>query len=406
MKTLFKIAWRNVWRNKLRSLTVIVSMVLGLWSGLFAVSMMLGLNDQRMDSAINSYLSHIQVHHPSFSENFDLEHTVVGFDSLQNFLKSAEGIKYFSSRTIVSAMASTAHGSEGVRLIGINPDAEKNITNVHQSMVKGSYFNSVKSKPAIIGEKLAEKLKIDVKKKIYLTFVDKDGNQQRLKLKVEGLFKTASSLFDRTNIYMKQQDLQKILNDKSAIHEIGIICEDLALVNNMAEEINVESPNNKAETWGQIAPELGFAQEIMGSVIYIFMGIILIALSFGIINTMLMAVLERKKELGMLMSVGLNKRKVFLMVVFETVFISVVAAPIGIFLSYMLISYFGNHGIDLSSVGEGLEELGIQTRVYTKLSFGNYINISILTLVVTFLSSLIPARRALKLNPAEAVRAL
>ena len=406
MKTLFKIAWRNVWRNKLRSLTVIVSMVLGLWSGLFAVSMMLGLNDQRMDSAINSYLSHIQVHHPSFSENFDLERTVVGCDSLQNFLKSAEGIKHFSSRTIVSAMASTAHGSEGVRLIGINPDAEKNITNVHQSMVKGSYFNSVKSKPAIIGEKLAEKLKIDVKKKIYLTFVDKDGNQQRLKLKVEGLFKTASSLFDRTNIYMKQQDLQKILNDKSAIHEIGIICEDLALVNNMAEVINVESPNNKAETWGQIAPELGFAQEIMGSVIYIFMGIILIALSFGIINTMLMAVLERKKELGMLMSVGLNKRKVFLMVVFETVFISVVAAPIGIFLSYMLISYFGNHGIDLSSVGEGLEELGIQTRVYTKLSFGNYINISILTLVVTFLSSLIPARRALKLNPAEAVRAL
>ena len=136
------------------------------------------------------------------------------------------------------------------------------------------------------------------------------------------------------------------------------------------------------------------------------MGIILIALSFGIINTMLMAVLERKKELGMLMSVGLNKRKVFLMVVFETIFISLVAAPIGIFLSYMLISYFGNHGIDLSSVGEGLEELGIQTRVYTKLSFRNYINISILTLVVTFLSSLIPARRALKLNPAEAVRAL
>ena len=406
MKTLFKIAWRNVWRNKLRSLTVIVSMVLGLWSGLFAVSMMLGLNDQRMDSAINSYLSHIQVHHPSFSENFDLERTVVGCDSLQNFLKSAEGIKHFSSRTIVSAMASTAHGSEGVRLIGIDPSAEKNITNVHQSMVKGSYFNSVKSKPAIIGEKLAEKLKIDVKKKIYLTFVDKDGNQQRLKLKVEGLFKTASSLFDRTNIYMKQQDLQKILNDKSAIHEIGIICEDLALVNNLAEVINVESPNNKAETWGQIAPELGFAQEIMGSVIYIFMGIILIALSFGIINTMLMAVLERKKELGMLMSVGLNKRKVFLMVVFETIFISVVAAPIGIFLSYMLISYFGNHGIDLSSVGQGLEELGIQTRVYTKLSFGNYINISILTLVVTFLSSLIPARRALKLNPAEAVRAL
>ena len=88
----------------------------------------------------------------------------------------------------------------------------------------------------------------------------------------------------------------------------------------------------------------------------------------------------------------------------ETIFISLVAAPLGIILSYLFISYFGTHGIDLSAVSEGLEELGIGTRVYTKLSFANYISISILTLVVTFLSSLIPARRALKLNPAEAVR--
>ena len=406
MKTIIKIAWRNVWRNKLRSLTVIFSMVLGLWSGLFAVSMMLGLNEQRMDSAINSYLSHIQVHHPSFTENLDIEHTIVDYNSLQKFLKKQEGIKYFSSRTIVSAMASTAHGSAGVRLIGINPDAEKKITNVHQSMVKGSYFNSIKSKPAIIGKKLAEKLKLDVKKKIYLTFVDKDGNQQRLKLKVEGFFKTASSLFDRTNIYMKQKDLQKLLDNSAAIHELGIICEDLATVNNMTALINNKSSENKAESWGQIAPELGFAQEMMGSIIYIFMSIILIALSFGIINTMLMAVLERKKELGMLMSVGLNKKKVFLMVVLETIFISLVAAPLGIILSYLFISHFGTHGIDLSAVSEGLEELGIGTRVYTTLSFANYISISILTLVVTFLSSLIPARRALKLNPAEAIRAL
>ena len=183
---------------------------------------------------------------------------------------------------------------------------------------------------------------------------------------------------------MKREDLQKILANNSAIHEIGIICEDLNIVDSKVDALNKSFPNNKIESWGQIAPELGYAQEIMGSVVYIFMGIILIALSFGIINTMLMAVLERKKELGMLMSVGLNKRKVFFMVVFETLFISLVAAPIGIFLSYSFISYFGIHGIDLSSVGEGLEELGIGTRVFTKLSFDNYINITILTLIVLF----------------------
>jgi putative ABC transport system permease protein len=406
MSILFKIAWRNIWRNKLRSLTVIVSMILGLWAGLFTVSMMLGLNEQRMSSAVDSYLSHIQIHHPSFQENLDLEKTVANNDSLDSFLSADKRITFFSSRTIVSAMASTAHGSAGVRLIGVNPAAEKRITNVHQSMDKGSYFESSKSKPALIGKKLADKLKLDVKKKIYLTFVNKNGDQQRVKLKVIGIFKTASSLFDRTNIYMKQKDLQNILEDKFAIHEIGIMCKDMKVVNDVVADINVKSSNNKAESWAQIAPELGYAQEIMGSVIYVFMGIILIALSFGIINTMLMAVLERKKELGMLMSVGLNKRKVFFMVVFETIFISLVAAPIGIFLSFILISYFGDHGIDLSVVGDGLEEFGIGTRIYTKLSIDNYLNISILTIVVTFLSSLIPARRALKLNPAEAVRAI
>ena len=385
---------------------MIVSMVLGLFSGLFAVSMMLGLNDQRMGSAVDSYLSHIQIHHPSFNENFDIKHTVENFDSLKISLKNDQAIKAFSSRTIISGMASTAHGSAGIRLIGIDPTSESNVTNVHTSMVKGTYFTSIKSKPALIGKKLAEKLQLDIKKKIYLTFVDENGDQQRIKLKVEGIFKTASTLFDRTNIYMKREDLQKILANSSAIHEIGIICEDLNIVDSKVDGLSKSFPNNKIESWGQIAPELGYAQEIMGSVIYIFMGIILIALSFGIINTMLMAVLERKKELGMLMSVGLNKRKVFFMVVFETLFISIVAAPIGIFLSYSFISYFGIHGIDLSSVGEGLEELGIGTRIFTKLSFDNYINITILTLIVTFFSSLIPARRALKLNPAEAVRAL
>ena len=385
---------------------MIVSMILGLFSGLFAVSMMLGLNDQRMGSAVDSYLSHIQIHHQSFNENFDIKHTVENFDSLKISLKNDQTIKAFSSRTIISGMASTAHGSAGIRLIGIDPTSESEVTNVHTSMVKGTYFTSVKSKPALIGKKLAEKLQLDIKKKIYLTFVDENGDQQRIKLKVEGIFKTASTLFDRTNIYMKREDLQKILANSSAIHEIGIICEDLNIVDSKVDGLNKSFPNNKIESWGQIAPELGYAQEIMGSVIYIFMGIILIALSFGIINTMLMAVLERKKELGMLMSVGLNKRKVFFMVVFETLFISLVAAPIGIFLSYSFISYFGIHGIDLSSVGEGLEELGIGTRVFTKLSFDNYINITILTLIVTFISSLIPARRALKLNPAEAVRAI
>ena len=126
-------------------------MVLGLWAGLFSVAMMLGMNEQRMNSAVDSYLSHVQVHHPSFTENFDVDHTVSDFDSLAGYLSTNNRIKCFSSRTIISAMASTAHGAAGVRIIGVNPAQEKEVSNVSQGMDKGSYFEGVKSKPAIIG---------------------------------------------------------------------------------------------------------------------------------------------------------------------------------------------------------------------------------------------------------------
>jgi len=406
MKTLIKISWRNVWRNKLRSLTVITSIVLGLWAGFFTMALTLGLNEQRMDSAVKSYLSHVQVHHPNFLENYNIKDVIPKPDTLVSFIENSKLVKASSMRTIVVGMGSTAHGSLGIQVIGIDPEKEKEITSISQSIIKGSYFTKIKSKPVVIGNALAEKLKLDIKKKLYITFVDEHGNQQKIKLKVEGVFKTASSLFDEANIFMKRDDLANAIGRSGLVHEISILCQSLEHADELRDELSTEFPEDKVETWSEISPELGYADEMMSTFIYIFMGIILLALSFGIINTMLMAVLERKRELGMLMSVGMNKSKVFFMILFETVFISCIATPIGIALSYWIISYFGEYGVDLSVVGKGLETLGIGSRVYTYLPNNLYFNISIMTLIVAFISSLLPARRALKLDPAEAVRAL
>jgi len=151
---------------------------------------------------------------------------------------------------------------------------------------------------------------------------------------------------------------------------------------------------------------LGYAQEAMSNFIYIFMGIILLALAFGIVNTMLMAVLERKREIGMLLSVGMDKRKVFTMIILETLFLAFIAALLGVLLSIWTIEYFGRNGINLSAVAKGLESLGMGARVFTKLPFAMYVDITLMTLSVALIAAIIPARRALKLNPAEAVKAI
>jgi ABC-type lipoprotein release transport system permease subunit len=205
---------------------------------------------------------------------------------------------------------------------------------------------------------------------------------------------------------VKHKDLANYTGLGDKIHEIAILTNTMESVEMVKTDLNITDKNYKVASWDELSPELGYAQEMMGTMVYIFMGIILLALSFGIINTMLMAVLERKKELGMLMSVGMNKLKIFMMIVLETLFLAMIATPIGMLLAKISIDYFEEHGIDLSSVSQGLESFGIGSKIYTYLPNDLYFKITLFTLIVTLIASVFPARRALKLNPVEALRSL
>ncbi|UJH66731.1 ABC transporter permease [Allomuricauda sp. SCSIO 65647] len=403
MKTLLRIAWRNVWRNKLRSSIVIASIVLGIWSGLFIMAMAAGLNEQRLKSSIDSYLSHIQVHNPGFLENFDKKDTIVDSRSILNEIDTMRHVKAYSKRLVLQGMASTAHGNYGVKIMGIFPKEERNVTDISQKLVEGSYLYKLKRNPIVIGQKLADKLGAKINSKVVLNFLDASNNTISTSFRVEGIFKTVNSSFDERNVFVKYTDLAPGIGLTGNYHEIAILCDDIKQTVPVKNSIGTD---NKVESWDEISPELGYAQKTMSNFIYIFMGIILLALTFGIVNTMLMAVLERKRELGMLLSVGMDRRKVFAMIILETFFLALIAAPIGMLLSIWAIEYFGINGIDLSAVGKGLESFGMGSRLYTKLPSVLYLNITLMTLVVALIAAVVPARRALRLNPAEAVKAI
>ena len=403
MKTLLMIAWRNVWRNKLRSSIVIASVVLGIWSGLFIMAMVSGMNDQRLSSFINTNLSHIQIHNAGFQENFDKKDTIIGSNTLLKEIDTMNNVTAYAKRLVLQGMASTAHGNYGVKIMGIFPDEEKNVTDISEKLVQGTYLYKLKRNPIIIGEKLANKLGVKVNSKVVLNFQDSNNNTIATGFRVEGIFKTINSSFDEENVFVKYDDLAPLVSLSGKYHEIAILCDNITETETVENQIKT---NNSVESWDQLSPELGYAQEAMSNFIYIFMGIILLALAFGIVNTMLMAVLERKREIGMLLSVGMDKRKVFTMIILETLFLAFIAALLGVLLSIWTIEYFGRNGINLSAVAKGLESLGMGARVFTKLPFAMYVDITLMTLSVALIAAIIPARRALKLNPAEAVKAI
>jgi ABC-type lipoprotein release transport system permease subunit len=365
------------------------------------MAMTLGLNEQRMSGAVNNYLSHVQIHHPEFQEDFNKKYTLSNVVDIEKQLDTSTLVKAYSKRLVINGMAATAKGNYGVQILGIFPEQEQHLTQISKSLVSGAYFKKFKRNPIVIGQKLADKLGVKVKSKIVLNFQDAENNTIAQSFRVEGIYKSNSSLFDLGTVFIKHKDVAGLTGLSGKIHEIAILCNKIENTNLLKNQI---ISNSKIESWDQIAPELGYAQKTMSSFIYIFMGIILIALAFGIINTMLMAILERKHELGMLISVGMNKRKVFSMILMETIFLTLIATPIGMLLSYWSINYFGKYGIDLSSVAAGLESLGIGSRIFTYLPTDLYFTITLMTLLVALLSAIIPARRALKLNPAEAVK--
>ena len=409
--TLIKIGWRNIWRNKKRSLVVILSIVLGLYGGLIISSLMITLNSQRMNTAINTYLADIQIHDKEFSREYSLGDTISNISYLEEKLKKDNRVKAYSKRAVINGMLSNSTGSYGVNVLGVNPESERKVTNVYTKIIEGDYFESKRSNTMIVGKKLAEKLNLRLKSKVVVAFQDVNGDITSLLFRIEGIFKSGNGMFDDYNVFVKNSSIFSNLPNLKGYHEIPVLTNNGGVTTNSINEslkLDLQKINNTLDikSWNEIAVELAYANQMLSSFLYIFMLIVLSGLSFGIINTMLMAILERKKEIGMLMSIGMTKIYIFLMICFETVFLSLVAIPFGLLITYITIDYFSVSGLDLSVVGSGLENFGVGTILYLKLPTEYYINLSLLVILISSISSIFPAIRALKINPAEATKSI
>ena len=207
-------------------------------------------------------------------------------------------------------------------------------------------------------------------------------------------------------MFVKNISITKNLPNFSGYHEIPILLTHIDLRGDVKNDLMPHSSDNIIEGWDDISKDLAYANEMLAAVLYIFMMIILSGLSFGIVNTMLMAILERKKEIGMLMSIGMNRYKIFLMISFETIFLSIVALPFGLILSYSIVEYYSVVGIDLSIVEAGLENFGVGTRLYFKVPNEQYFIVSLMVFIISIISSIFPSVRALKINPVEATKTI
>ncbi len=406
---LIKIAWRNIWRSKLRSAVVMLAIASGLVGGLFSSAWMNGMANQRVKDTFSIETAHIQFHNPEFADNFDVKKTILSTNEKLEEISKVEGVKAVTSRLKTSAMAATANKNMGVTIVGVNPETEKEVFGLYQKIdsTNGDFFDTKKKNAIVISKVLATELKAKLKSKIVLTFQDYNGEITGAAFKVVGIYKTTNSVWDKMHVFVKDTDLRKVLElPENQSHEIAILLDDYNQAVIISEQFQKTYPDILSEDWAVIQPYINFITKYMDIMMGIFMLIILGALGFGIVNTMLMVILERTKELGMLMAIGMTKKRVFVMIMLETIFLALVGALIGELISMLLINYYGSVGIDISSMAEGLETIGYSAITYPSLNPIKYVQITIMVFITGVLASIYPAIKALKLDPANAIRTI
>jgi ABC-type lipoprotein release transport system permease subunit len=237
-----------------------------------------------------------------------------------------------------------------------------------------------------------------------LSFQDLQGNIAYIACRVIGIYKTSSTLFDELNVFVKQADLFRILESEPILHEIAMRTQHSEQIDSVKAALLAQFPDLQIESWIDIAPELAYISDMTAMWSYIFVAIILFALLFGITNTMLMSVVDRTKEFGVLIAIGMKKWKIFSMIVIETIFLSLTGGVLGMLVSAASIAYYNTSGIDLSAISTSLESFGVSTMLYPALPLVMYVILTIMIILAANVAALLPAWKATHLVPSEAIR--
>ena len=408
MRTLLTMAWRNLWRNKRRTGILICAMVVGLAGVLVLMGLIEGWLDQMVDASVRSYEGHVKVTAEGYRQNPIVEHHMRSYASLLSELEDDSRVEGWAERVAVQGLLSTAEHSEMVRIIGIDPDQESRVSNVPGAVREGSFFDSPGGawNPVLIGGRLAEKLGRSVGKKVVL-MSQQDGNELGSgAFRIAGVFDTGHGVLDRHTVYILKADAQKLLNLGDRITEAVVMLQDVedseAVTQALARKLEDEPV--EVTSWRQRLPIISDGIEISRRMMFLYYGIFYVAMAFGIVNTLLMAIGERTHEIGVMVAIGMNRGRLVLLVVLESFLVSLVSAAIGTCVGCAIVTWIGYTGIDLTALADVIEYFGIGRVLYPRLSLPSVAFAALATIGVGLAFSLYPALHASRLIPVEAIR--
>ncbi len=420
------VAWRNIWRNPVRSILTISALASGLVMVILYASLLEGMTRQMVRFATEISTSHIQVHRQAYIDDQDI-YATMPWSYLEKIEQDFPGIK-ITPRLYAAGLASSKNTSTGVLIKAVNPKRETAVTKMLEHVRHGKLDlgiadtteNGFPRYNLVIGAQLAKNMNVEPGDELVLVTQAADGSIGNALYRVAAVLKPLEPNFDRMGVLMSIEAYQQLMYLENGFHELAIKVDDMTQLESIQAAI-VEKLNKLnsiqaldklggkpvVRNWRQLNPAVADLLELSKAFVFIIGFIIISLASLGMLNTMLMAVYERTHEFGILLAIGMKRRWLLLMVLFESFFLSLVSAIVGSVIGLIINNYFEEHGIDFSqSMPDGYDWAGM---IFEPVMKGYLEPVDLgyaclMMMVVTMLASLIPSWQTIRLKPAEVMR--
>jgi len=404
----FKLPWRNIWRNKRRSTLTILAIVFATTLLVFMLSFQLGSYEDMINASVKLNTGHIQIMPRGYHEEKKIRNVIPHPDDILEKIKRLPSIKGAVKRAESFCIASSKARTKGVFISGVTPAAEKKVSRLSNSMKKGDYLNDGEYDAAIIGYLLARRLKLDIGDELTILGQGRDGSVAAGIVTIKGIFKSGIDEFDQNVIQVPYSYFNDTFYMENTANKIVVLLDSLDKIEPTRRRIAsmINTDHLEILDWEALMP--GLKQSINLDLVsgFIMYGILIIVVSFSILNTFLMSILERKKEYGVLIAIGTTPARLIKFILTESMLMTLSGLIIGMTVGAGITLYFSHHGISLGESSALLSQYGISDRLYPKLSKISLFSGPLLILIASFFTALMPALRIRKLRPVEAINSI
>jgi ABC-type lipoprotein release transport system permease subunit len=402
---IFQLGWRNIWRNRRRTAVILTAVVIGVWSMIVLGALMRGIGDQMVRNGIRTLTGHLQIQHPAFRSDPALENRLPQPDRALAALEVLPAGARWAPRLRVSAVASNARHSSGVTLVGIDPGREIGVSFIGEPVIAGRPLDPEDPHGLVVGAALLERFETEPGFKLVLMAQDRKGEIASRAFRIVGVFQAELESTEKQFVFATLPAVREMLAVDDGLTEVAVLLSAPEQTAAAAEALRRQLPAGEYAvlTWQELLPLITAVLGMYDGFILFWYLAVFIAMGFGLVNTILMAVFERMRELGLLRALGMKPRLIIGEVLVESFFLLLLGTLAGNLLGVLTVQALAGPGIDLSAFAEATEFAGLGRVIFPAIHLRDMLWANLIVFGLGLLVSVYPAVKAARFPPVQAM---